>query len=104
MTDQFWTVAWTIGTPFVMAMIALILGKMRVWVWGSQLDYEREQFVQRLAEQKKQADEALAAKDEEMRLFRAMALDALERGERVAGAAEQAVGLVERQTRRRRSP
>lgn len=100
--DQFWDAAWKIGLPFVMVILAIISSKAGIWVWGSQLTYEREQFVRRLEDERKRADEIIRQKDEELRVYHDIAIAALERGERVADVGEQAVGLAERQASRRR--
>lgn len=109
MTDQFWDVAWRIGVPFVMVVVALLASMKGIWVWGWQVDHERKQWEanaqrdrQRLERELLARDQQLAAKDDELKVYRDIALEALTKGEAAASKAEQAVGLVNRNSPRRR--
>lgn len=104
-----------------MIVLALLTGAKRTWVWGRELDYEREQSEKALAEQKQQYEQRLTeqrqrqerdmqSSDEQLKFYMNIAFRSLQQAQEIKGAAqgavtaaEQAVDLIERRSARRHS-
>lgn len=96
--EVLWDVAWKIGLPFVMVLTALISGRAGIWVWAREIEYERQRAERDLQNK----DRELAAMVQDRDYYRDIAFEALNRADGAMQAAEQAVGLVEQRTPRRR--
>lgn len=93
--ELFWDIASKVGLPFSMVVLALWSGRAGMWVWGREIERERQEFAQRMGDFEREKSELRHDRD----YFRAIAFEALNRAEGAVSKAEQAVDLVE--TRRR---
>lgn len=94
--ELFWDLASKIGLPFALVVLALWTGRSGVWVWGREVEYERQQFRERLEEM---AERARKREGELMRdrdYYRDIAFDVLHKAEHSSTLADRAVGLAER--------
>lgn len=104
--ELFWDIASKVGLPFALVVLALLTGRAGMWVWGREIERERQEFAKRLADFEREKTELRVTADQEKAelrrdrdYFRAIAFEALNRAEGVVSQVEQAVDLVE--TRRR---
>lgn len=78
---DFWTIAQTVGIPLALVLTALLAGKQRTWVWGTELvecearaakaaaDFEARLVAQREAHDKREIEMANAAAKWQALLF-----------------------------------
>lgn len=97
--ELFWDIAGKVGLPFALIALALWTGRTGIWVWGREVEREREQCRERFAEEQDRTGKREVELTKDRDYYRDIAFDALRKAEHSSTIADRAVSLAEREHR-----
>lgn len=97
--ELFWEIAGRVGLPFALVALALWTGRSGIWVWGREIERERQQCNERFEGEQERVRRRETELTKDRDYYRDIAFDALRKAEHSSTIADRAVSLAEREHR-----